>query len=244
MYTNLITRDDVVQYVTARLGSPCIDLELELQEKDGLGHVHLAINDSLDYMVSENQDESAFADYMVLYARKGIIEYDVPEEVVAAVDAAPSWGNGFTPWVAFDVGASESLVATTGWSQFDITTYAASMRYIADTKKLVGLDYQVFLDPQAHKMKIYPTPRENRAIMVRVYRKAKLARIFSNYLFRDLVTARTGEIWGQILSKDDAPMPGGGKVNGQAIWTHYSQMVKDMEEKIFERSRRPFIMAM
>jgi hypothetical protein len=243
MYS-LVTRDDVAEYIKARLGHPCIDLELELQEKDGLGHVHLAINDTLDYMIKENQDESAFADYMVLYARKGIIEYTVPEEVVAAIDAAPSWGNGFTPWVAFDVGASESLVATTGWSQFDITTYAASMRYIADVKKMVGLDYQVFFEPVAHKLRIYPTPREDRAIMVRIYRRHKLSEIFGNYLFRDLATAKTGIIWGGILGKDEAPMPGGGKTNGSQILQHYTQLEKEIEEKIWERSRKPFIMAM
>jgi len=50
----LVTRDDVVQYVRARLGHPVIDLELELAEKGGLGHVHLAISDSLDWFMREN----------------------------------------------------------------------------------------------------------------------------------------------------------------------------------------------
>jgi hypothetical protein len=237
-----VTRDDVVEYVKARLGHPVLELELELAEKDGLGHVHLAINDSLDWMYRHNQDEANFHDWMIILLRQGIIEYDVPEEVTDVIDAAPSFGNGFTPWTAFDVGAMESLVATTGWSQFDLVTYTAAMRYIADVKKLVGIQYQVRFHPQQHRLRIFPTPRNDRVAICKVYRKAAISEIFANILFRDLVTARTKIIWGEILDRDDYTLPGGGKVNGSRLLTDARSDLKDVEQRILDESARPFIL--
>jgi len=239
---NFITRDDMVEYVRARLGHPVLELELELAEKNGLGHIHLCINDSLDWMFRHNQDEAAYHDWMIVFLRQGIIEYDVPEEVIDTIDAAPSFGNGFTPWTAFDVGAHESLVATTGWSQFDLVTYTAAQRYLADVMKLVGIQFQIRLNALEHKLRIYPTPRADRAVIVKVYRKAKISEIFDNILFRDLVIARTKIIWGEVLARDDFTFPGGGKVNGQGLLDNARSDLKDIETKIFEESARPWIL--
>jgi len=237
-----MTRDDMVEYIRARLGHPVIDIELELAEKNGLGHTHLALQDTLDWFFRENQDEATYADWMALFLREGIIEYDVPEEVTDAIDAAPSFGNGFTPWTAFDVGAHESLVATTGWSQFDLVTYTGAQRYIADVQKLVGIQYQVKLHAVAHKMVIYPTPRADRVAIVKVYRKANLSEIFNNILFRDLVIARTKVMWGEILSKDDVTLPGGGKVDGNTLLTNARTDQKEIEDQLYQESAKPFIM--
>lgn len=243
MATNdFITRDDMAEYVRARLGHPVLEVELELAEKDGLGHVHLAINDSLSWMFRHNQDESAYHDWMIVFLREGIIEYDVPEETLDVIDAAPSFGNGFTPWTAFDVGAHESLVATTGWSQFDLVTYTAALRYLGDVQKLVGIMYEVQLHPQAHKMRIFPTPRADRPAIVKVYRKAKIAEIFSNILFRDLVVARTKVIWGEILSRDEYTFPGGGSVNGQILLDNARADLEKIEIRIYDESAKPFIL--
>jgi len=237
-----LTRDDMVEYVRARLGHPVLELELELAEKGGLGHIHLAINDTLDWMVRENANESSYHDWMILFLRSGIIEYDVPEEVVDAIDAAPSFGGNFTPWTAFDVGAHESLVATTGWSQFDLVTYTAALRYLSDVQKLVGIQYQIHLSPQQHSLRVYPTPKTDRALIVKIYRKATISEIFQNILYRDLVIARTKIIWGEILSRDDYTLPGGGKVNGSTLLEHARADLEKIEERIRLESAKPFIL--
>lgn len=239
---DFLTRDDMVEYVRSRLGDPVLELELELSEKNGLGHVHLCINDALDWMFRHNQDESDYHDWMIVFLREGIIEYTVPDEVTDVIDAAPSFGNGFTPWTAFDVGAHESLVATTGWSQFDLVTYTAALRYLADVQKLVGIQYQIQLHPQAHKLRVFPTPRADRAIIVKVHRKARIAEIFNNILFRDLVVARTKIIWGEVLSRDDYQMPGGGKVDGQTLLNNAITALDKIETRIYDESAKPFIL--
>lgn len=237
-----VTRDDLVEYVKARLGHPVLELELELAEKDGLGHVHLAINDTLDWFFRYNQDEANFHDWMILYLKAGIIEYDIPEEVTDVIDVAPSYGNGFTPWTAFDVGAGESLVATTGWSQFDLVTYTAAQRYIADVKKLVGTQYQVRFHPFLHKLRIFPTPRVDRVAICRIYRKTVIGEVFANISFRDLVVARCKIMWGEILDRDDYTLPGGGKVNGSRLLEQARADLKEAEQKIWDESAKPFIL--
>jgi hypothetical protein len=237
-----ITRDDLVEYVKARLGHPVLELELELAEKDGLGHIHLAINDTLDWFFRYDQDEANYHDWMVLRLKKGIIEYDVPEDVTDVIDVAPSFGNGFTPWTAFDVGAGESLVATTGWSQFDLVTYTGAMRYIADVQKLVGIQYQVRFHPFLHKLRIFPTPKQDRVAVCKIYRKTVIGEVFANITFRDLVTARTKIMWGEILGRDDYQMPGGAKVNASTLLSNARADLEKTEKKVIEESARPFIM--
>ena len=238
----LMTRDDLVQYVKARLGYPCIDLELETEEKGGLGHIHLSINDSLDWVFRHAQDEADYHDWLVLYAKAGIIEYTLPEGVTDVIDAAPTYGNGFTPWTSFDVGAYESLVSTTGWSQFDLVTFVAAQRYMSDVKKLVGTIYQLRYHPVSRKLRIIPTPKEDRAIMIKIYRKESLSEIFNMINFRELVVARTKELWGEILDKDDYQLPGGGKVNGARILSNAREDKAKIEDRIIAECARPFIM--
>jgi hypothetical protein len=242
MQGQLLTRDDVVEYVKARLGFPVLDIELELEERNGLGHIHLAIQDSLDWMFRKAVDEADYHDWIVLYARAGIIEYTLPEGVTDVVEAAPSYGNGFTPWTAFDVGAHESLVATTGWSQFDLVTYTAAKRYLSDVQKLVGIQYQLRFHPVSRTLRILPTPKIDTAIMIKIYRKAALSEVFNMINFRDLVTARTKIMWGEILSRDDYNFPGGGKVNGERLLSDARTDKKEIEELIYQESARPFIL--
>lgn len=239
---DFVTRDDMVEYVKAAMGAPVLELELELEEKNGLGHIHLAIKDSLDWFYRNNQDEANFHDWMILRLKAGIIEYDVPEEVTDVIDVAPSFGNGFTPWTAFDVGAGESLVATTGWSQFDLVTYTGAMRYLADVQKLVGIQYQVRFHPQQHRLRIIPTPKTDRVAMCKIYRKAAMSEIFANPIFRDMVVARTEIIWGKILDRDDYTLPGGGKINGSRLLQDAKKDLEEAKKVMLDQSARPFIL--
>jgi hypothetical protein len=242
MYGRLYTRDDMVEYVKHRLGYPALELELELQEKEGLGHIHLCINDTLDWFYRENADEAVYHDWMALYTRRGVIEYDTPEGVTDIVDASPSMGNAITPWTAIDVGPAESLMAMTGWQQFDFVTWAGAQRTLSDFKKAFGVMYQVRFHPVKQKVILYPTPKQDRLVLCKIYRKAAISEVFANILFRDLCVARTKIIWGEILTRDDFQMPGGGRVNGQKLLDDARADKEKLEDLIYAESARPFIM--
>jgi hypothetical protein len=237
-----ITREDMVEYVKARLGTPVVELEMELEERNGLGHIHMAIQDTLSWFFRENAGEAYYRDFLTIYGQPGIIEYDVPKDVVEVIDAVPSFGNGITPWTAFDIGPGETLVATTGWTQFDLVTFVGGMRYLADIKHLLGVQYQVTFHPQQHRLRLLPAPRTPRAIVCPVYTKSDLAEIFANPLFRDMAVARTQIQWGEILSKFDYQMPGGGKVDGKGILERGKNDWKELFERLKKESAPPFIM--
>ena len=69
-----------------------------------------------------------------------------------------------------------------------------------------------------------------------------LKEVFANILFRDLVIARTKVIWGEVLTRDDYTFPGGGKVDGQTLLSNARSDQKDIEERIYDESAKPFIL--
>lgn len=242
MYGAIVTRDDLVEMVKSRLGHPVLEIELELAEKNGLGHIHMAINDCLDFFYRHNADEAIFHDWMVLHLKTGIIEYNVPEEVTDVIDVNPSYGNSFSPFLTFSVGAMETLLSTNIMSSFDIVTYTGAQRYMSDLQKSVGVQYQVRLHPVEHKMRVLPTPKADTTVMCKIYRKAGLSEVFANVYFRDLVVARCKELWGEILSRDDMTFPGGGKVNGNLLLANAREDKKRLEEAIINQSAPAFIL--
>jgi hypothetical protein len=78
--------------------------------------------------------------------------------------------------------------------------------------------------------------------MVKIYRKESISEIFNMINFRDLVIARTKVILGEIVTKYDYQLPGGGKINGDRILTDARADLEKMEKKIAEEAARPFIM--
>jgi hypothetical protein len=238
---SFFTRDDLVEYVKARLGAPLVSLELELQEKNGLGHIHLTIQDCLDWYYDNVQDKGSFRDWLKIYARAGVVWYDLPEDIVDVIDISPNFGNGFTPWTSFDVGAGESLISTSGWSQFDLCSYTGAMRYLSDVQKLVGQQFQVQFHAQSHRLRILPTPKNDTILIAEVYKKERIAEIFNQVNFRNLVVAHVKKIWGEILSHDQITLPGGGTVNGPGILAQGEKDIEKYEKFIIDRSTPPFI---
>ena len=243
----LITTDDMVEYVKSRMGWPVTEIEMVVEERGGLGHIHMAIKDTLDWFYRINMDEASYKDIMKINLRAGIIQYRVPDEIMEVVDVQPSYGNTFSPMMAWDVGPGESLMGVGGaglggLGQFDLVTYAGAIRYLNDVKKLVGTQYSIKLHPVDHILRVYPTPKSDRVAMATVYVKAKKYEVFANPLFRDMVVARAEMQLGKILKKDDITLPGGAKVNGQQIYSDAKEEWKELKEELKSQSAQPFMM--
>ena len=243
----LITTDDMVEYVKSRMGWPVTEIEMVVEERGGLGHIHMAIKDTLDWFYRINMDEASYKDIMKINLRAGIIQYRVPDEIMEVVDVQPSYGNTFSPMMAWDVGPGESLMGVGGaglggLGQFDLVTYAGAIRYLNDVKKLVGTQYSIKLHPVDHILRVYPTPQSDRVAMATVYVKAKKYEVFANPLFRDMVVARAEMQLGKILKKDDITLPGGAKVNGQQIYSDAKEDWKELMQELKDQSAQPFMM--
>lgn len=243
----IITTDDMVENIKARMGYPCTEIEMVCEERNGLGHIHMAINDTLDWFYKINQDEASYMDAMVIRLEPGRVQYDVPPEIMEVVDISPSYGNTFSPMMAWDVGPGESLMGVGGaglggLGQFDLITYSGAMRYLQDVKKLVGTQYNIKLHPVEHKLRVYPTPKSHRIAIATVYVKSKKYEVFANPLFRDMALARAEMQLGSILKKDDITLPGGSKVNGQGIYTDAKERWDKLYDELKAMSAQPFMM--
>ena len=246
MEARFVTTDDIVQYIIARMGGDCAEIEMVVEEHKGLGHIHLAIQDTADYFYRYCFDEASYMDAMVLRLKAGIIEYRVPDEVINVIEVSPSYGNTFSPMMAWDVGPGESLTVVGGaglggMGQFDLITYAGAMRYLQDVKKLVGTQYNIKLHPFDHMLRIYPTPKSDRVAIAMVYMKAKKSELYNNVIFRDMATARAKMQLGEILSKDDCPIPGNAKVNGEAIYAKAEKQWETLLNTIKTESPGPLM---
>ena len=219
MNVHFITTDDMARYIISRMGGQVNEIEMVVEEHHGLGHVYMAINDTADYFYRYCFDESAYVDYMLIRLQPGVIEYHVPEEVMNVVELTPSYGNTFSPMMAWDVGPGESLIGVGGAGQFDLVTMTGAMRYLQDVKKLVGTQYNIKLHPIDHLLRVFPTPKTPRNAIAMVYTKAKKSELYNNVIFRDMAVARAQQQLGDILKRDDYAIPGGGKINGTLIYT-------------------------
>lgn len=243
----IITTDDMVQVVLSRMGYPVTEIEMVVEERGGLGHVHMAIKDTLDWFYRINMDEASYKDVMKIPLRAGIIQYRVPDNIMEVIDVQPSYGNTFSPMMAWDVGPGESLMGVGGaglggLGQFDLVTYAGAIRYLNDVKKIVGTQYNIKLHPVDHILRVYPTPKSDRIALATVYVKAKKYEVFANPLFRDMAVARAEMQLGKILKKDDITLPGGAKVNGQAIYNDAKSEWDALFKLLQEQSAQPFMM--
>ena len=243
----LITTDDMDEYIKSRMGYPVTEIEMVVEERGGLGHIHLAIKDTLDWIYRINMDEASYKDIMKIPLRAGIIQYRVPDNIMEVIDVQPSYGNTFSPMMAWDVGPGESLMGVGGaglggLGQFDLVTYAGAIRYLNDVKKLVGTQYSIKLHPVDHILRVYPTPKSDRIAIATVYVKAKKYEVFANPLFRDMVVARAEMQLGKILKKDDITLPGGAKVNGQAVYSDAKEDWKALMDELKAQSAQPFMM--
>lgn len=247
MDAKYITRDDMVRRIISRMGGQCQEIEMVVEEDRGLGHVHMAIEDTEDFFYRYCVDEAQYIDLMVLHLIPGVMEYRVPDNVVNVIEVNPSYGNTFSPMMAWDVGPGESLMGVGGaglggLGQFDLITYSGALRYLQDVKKLVGTQYHIKFHPTDHLLRIYPTPRSRTNAVAEVYLKAKKSELYNNILFRDMAFWRAQEQLGIILKKHTFTMPGGLTINGKEIFDTAAARLEKLEARVISEAPGAFMM--
>lgn len=247
MDAKYITRDDMVRRIISRMGGQCQEIEMVVEEDRGLGHIHMAIEDTEDFFYRYCVDEAQYIDLMVLHLLPGVMEYRVPDSVVNVIEVNPSYGNTFSPMMAWDVGPGESLMGVGGaglggLGQFDLVTYSGALRYLQDVKKLVGTQYHIKFHPMDHLLRIYPTPRSRTTAVAQVYLKAKKSELYNNILFRDMAFWRAQEQLGIILKKHTFTMPGGLTINGKEIFDTAAARLEKLEQRVISEAPGAFML--
>lgn len=235
-------RDKLFEYVKARLGHPCIDIELELERNKEFSHFDTAYVDAWDFITRYSSNEANFEDYVIVYTQTNRVEYILPPGVSEVIEGGRAWGNAITPWSTLQIGPGESLISLNGGLNFDLGTYVAAKTLLADAQKLIGLNYRFKYHKESRILRIIPTPREDSPIIIRVYRDESIEEVYSMINFRNLLVALMREQLGLILFKDDFTMPGGGRINGDKILAKAESDKKAAMDAIIAEAPRPYFM--
>ena len=122
-----------------------------------MNHLAVAVRNTLDFLLRWS-NEAAFEDYMILYTKTGVIEYDVPDSVYSVIEGGRTFAGNLTPWSSIGIGPGESIVSLQGMVNFDLGTFVAARTLLSDAEKLIGINYRLLYHRSAHKLRIIPTP--------------------------------------------------------------------------------------
>src|SRR5574343_1463009 len=114
------------------------------------------------------------------------------------------------------------------------------MMYLEEVRNEFSTLYNVQYSPLSKTLIVTPTPKEDLAGLLEVFKREDSTLLFNHILFRRLVVARAKKLWGLHLKKYALTLPGGGTINGSEI---YSDGVTD-EEKAFEAIQKEAAPAM
>lgn len=90
---------------------------MEVENRNRLSHIAVAIDDTLAYFYRYNQDEASYNDSHGDSSSARIVEYRVPDSVFAVVDLVPSYGEYIFSMMAWDVGPeSHGCQGCRSWS--------------------------------------------------------------------------------------------------------------------------------
>lgn len=249
-----LTRSQVSESILLKMGAPFhnIDLKLLPDSISPRNHLDDTINYTLDFFFSVNVNESSYMSYVAIPVSPGQSVYKVPYWVEEIVEVYSSF-NGMmaNPFMMLDVGSMESFVSMSmNFNDWNLAGYTAAKMNLAEIQKSVGPMYSsklVFNEKGEKELHIMPPPPSsgtsfgNRFLVGKVYRRAPLGQVYGHRYFVEIASARLMEVWGLVLNLYDAPLPGGGRVNGAFIYEQGVSRREKYEQMLRDESAQPLI---
>jgi len=219
--TTITSLETMRDYIVKMLGGPVINVELDNTQLDQI------IFDSVEDFNRYNYSEGSHKDYIIITLSAGQDEYSLSgQHVQDTCDLQLSLGvDGintlFSPthellyqdWVV-----KGNYPGGGGGPGMVMADYDISMMYLEEIKRHFSKEYTCYFRSGSETLKITPTPKTSLTGAVFVYKKETAANLYNNQLVKRLCVARAKKLWGEILSKYSAQLPGGGTYNGEAIY--------------------------
>lgn len=222
-----ITREQVKELILLELGAPIIDIDLKLipDNISPMNHLDKAINETLELYFRHNTDESIYQTWITIRAIPNQSIYPMPNYIESVVELWPSTGGILqSPFMMIDSSSMETIVTmNANFNSWDLVSYTAARLYASEVAKAVGEQFYPKLVVNAEGKKelhVFPPPRDTgfaRMIVGRAYRRAELGSVYGHPYFVKMAAGAMMKVWGRVLGKYDRTLPGGGKVNGDAI---------------------------
>lgn len=226
------TIDDFRNYIKRQLGSPVINIEIADEQIDDI------IFDSVQVLQKYDYEDGNYDSYLILTLIPGVSAYSLSgSDVEAVYDFTLSTGTGgintlFSPQNMI-LGSDFSVL---GGSQagggMSLANYQISMTYIKEINAMFSVRYRVNYMPASQRLFLTPTPQVSGIGLLSVYRNETALALYSNPNVKKLAIAKTKKLWGLHLKKYGISLPGGGSINGQAIYDEGKDEEREAMEDI------------
>ena len=218
---------DLKRYILSMLGDPVITVELSDEQLTN------CIDDAIEYFTRYNVTEGGYQDYVTLQLSAGIDTYNLSgQNIDSAIDFTTSLTDGintlFAPThmvMASDIAAGRYI------TNYGLVDWNIAMMYLEEIKRCFGTMFTVTYYPGMQQLKVYPTPTTNMTGLLVCYKKVLAQYLFNNVLVKALALAKARKVWGNNVKKYNITLPGGGTINGTAIFDEG----KADEDKVLEQ---------
>lgn len=242
MFSEPSTLDQMREYILMQLGKPNICVEIPNQVLD------MIIMDSVSWFWRYAADIGTHSDYLCLKVTTGRTKYKVPN-LQAVGEVSPIQSNDgintlFAPmhnllyrdWVIFGQYPGGPNDGAQGLS---LTSYDITMSYLKDIDSHFGTRYLTKYDTEREVLSIYPEPKFDHVLLIKVFIRQAPKFIFKNPLFRRYVVAKSRQWWANMFGKINMTLPGGGTVNHDIMYSRATDEINMIEEQIRLESEPP-----
>lgn len=243
----LTTLAGMKNYILSVLGNPVIQVEVADEQLDRI------ITDTIQIFTKYNTGEGNYEDFMRFTVSAGVSAYStVGMNLASVVDIDLSFASRDGINVLF---SSQNQLLFEDWvvrggplnnngQGMILSEYEVAMEYLNDVHNMFSIMYHAQYSDARQEILIFPTPVTAGTGLLNVYKRNSAEDLYNDNLVKQYAVAEAKIQWGSNLSKYDATLPDGTRLNGDKILEEgKAEKEKALLDIVGESEPPPFFMA-
>jgi hypothetical protein len=212
-------------------------LNIEVSTEQFNNAIDKAVKESYRYLAGEG----IYEDYFVFTLSAGVSAYDMSgSDVYGVIDfelgstGTNSINHLFSPMNLLYGSAWSQMFTGGGGGGLALANYQSMLLYLETIKDFFTISYKLDFNELEQRLIVVPSPTENCAGILRLWRKETAINLYNNVLVQDLTIAIVKTIWGTTLRKNPMTLPDGSNTRefGKEIYEEGTQEKKDLIKKM------------
>lgn len=219
----------MIQWTKRVLGEPTIRVELVNEQ------IIQCAYDSADIINRYNSGDGHYQSVVAFNVVPGQDKYVFDDEIMEVAEIVhqdSALGGGFqnsseylwsnSNYVLTQTGTIQSLggngfTANGQGGNPQLLGYEIAMEMLKLVEFYFSKKFSFRWNGLANELTLIPTPTTHELVVLKCYRRNSLESMFQNPLFKKLHLAKCKRIWGNVLSKYNMSLAGGGSLNAESI---------------------------
>ncbi len=226
---------DFRDYIRLQLGYCSVNIPLTDNQLNSVAY------DSTQLFFRYLWGESDYEDYSVLTLSAGVSAYSMSgADITSIIDIQYGYGATasqftrlFTP--ASMLFGSNFYPLAGGGNGMALTSFEVFNDYMFLLDRMFGVQYRLLYNEMQQILRVIPTPTENLATVIKVYRKSALNEAYNHPLVKALALAKAKKIASTVYMQfgSSLQMPGGGDP-----WTFGKELRDEAKEEEKEYTKK------